>query len=132
MKRKVLLGLVIFAIVGAVGWQIGGAYLANVELHVDVRDVASQNSVNIGLNPPRSEKEIRLELIRAAADHGLLIGMDQIALKKYINESTHRVWYDVTVDYTVPVNLLVYCYNLHFVQSSKQPTPFNVTAREPD
>jgi len=130
MKRTVLIvGLAVFVMAVAIGWQFAGAYIGNVELHEDVRDVASQNSVNIGLNPPRSNQEIRVELIRAAAEHGVQIGLDQIALKKYTDASTHRVWYDVTVDYNVPINLLVYSYQLHFVQSNTSPTPLQPKVR---
>jgi hypothetical protein len=130
MRKLILIViLALFVIAVAIGWQFGSAYLDNIELHDDVRDVAAQNGVNIGLYSPRTDDEVRQELIRTAAEHGLRLQPDQISLQKYVNAGAHRIWYDVTVDYTVRVNLLVCSYTLHFVQSNKSPTPLQPHVR---
>ncbi|HXX45533.1 MAG TPA: hypothetical protein VEJ38_12445 [Candidatus Acidoferrales bacterium] len=127
MKKLVLIaGLAILAIAVVVGWQFAVIYVNNVELHDDLKDASAQNGVNIGLNAPKSEDEMRKEVIATAAEHGLRLQPDQITLKKYTEPSTARVWYDITVDYTASINLLVYSYKLHFVQSNKSPTPLQL------
>lgn len=124
MKKFVLIaGLAILVIAVAIGWQVAAAYIGNVELHDDLKDAAAQNGVNIGLNSPKSDDEMRKEVIATAAEHGVRLQPDQITLKKYTDEYKARVWYDITVDYTVPVNLLVFSYKMHFIQSNQSPTP---------
>jgi len=128
MKKVILIaGLAILVI--SVGWQVAAAYIGNVELHDDLKDAAAQNGVNIGLNSPKTDDEMRKEIIATAAEHDVRLQPDQIALKKYTDPSTYRVWYDITVDYTASINLLVYSYKLHFIQSNKSPTPLQPQVR---
>ncbi|HUJ82053.1 MAG TPA: hypothetical protein VLW83_09220 [Candidatus Acidoferrales bacterium] len=130
MRKIVLLAVLATAVIaGYIGLQFASAYIDNIELHDDVRDVAAQNGVNIGLNSPKTDDEVRMEVVRTAAEHGLHLRPDQINLQKYVNADVHRIWYDVTVDYTVRVNLLVCSYTLHFVQSNKGPTPLQPHVR---
>lgn len=121
MQKKVVLivGLAILAIVAAIGWQLAAIQIDNAELHADLRDVAAQNGVNIGVNAPKTDDEVRDEVIATAADHGLRLQPDQIRLQKYTDATTRRIWYDIAVDYTARINLLVYSYEIHLIQSNK-------------
>jgi len=124
--RKIVLvsALVILAIALPAGWQIASVYLDNIELHDDLKDAAAQNGVNIGLNSPKSDDQMRKEVIDTAAEHRLRLQPDQITLQKHAgprsdDPSAGRISYDITVDYTAHVNLLVYSYSVHFVQSNR-------------
>ena len=130
MRKLILIViLALFVIAVAIGWQLAAIYVDNVELHDDLKDAGAQNGVNIGLNAPKTEDEMRKEVIATAAEHGMRLQPDQITLKKYTEPSTAQVWYDITVDYTARINLLVYSYKIHFVQSNRSPTPLQPHVR---
>ena len=115
-KVLVIVGLAIGAMAVAIGWQFAAAEIDNDELHDDLRDVAAQNGVNSGLNSPKSDDEIRNEVIATAAEHGLRLQPEQITLQKHLNGFT--VHYDIQVDYTTQINLLLSKFALHFTQTS--------------
>jgi len=58
-KTKVILGLAILLLVVLVGWPIASCELSYFELCTDLCDIASQNSVRIGLAPASTDEEIR-------------------------------------------------------------------------
>ena len=122
--RLFLVALLVLVPVVVLAWQIGNAELENIELHDDLRDVAAQSGVNIGLNSPKNDEQMRKEVIDAAAEHGLRLQSDEITLQEHTSPrsndpSAGRIWYDIKVDYTAHINLLVYTYPIHFVQSSR-------------
>ena len=120
MRRPILiLGLAILAIAVWIGWQVASIKLNNIEFHDDLRDIALQRGANIGLVGPKTEDEIRGQVVRAAAEHGIDLQPDHVTLVQYIDLSKREIWYDISVDYTVRLNLLVYSRNLHFMQSNK-------------
>ncbi len=109
MKRVLLIiGLAICIITVTIGCQIAAVYLDVIELHDDLRDVAAQNGVNIGLNAPKTDDQVRKEVITTAAEHGLRLQPDQITLKKHSDDGNYRIWYEVRVDYTARINLFLY------------------------
>ncbi len=50
-KAKLILGLAVLAMAVVAGWPIASCELANLELREDLRDIAAQNAVRIGLAP---------------------------------------------------------------------------------
>jgi hypothetical protein len=117
-KVTLIVGLAILAVAVAIGWQFASCELDNIELHDDLRDVAAQNGVNIGLNAPKTDEQIRNEVVSTAAEHGLHLQPDQVTLQKFASGLTVR--YHLTVDYDAQVNLLLHTFTLHFTQSSEQ------------
>ena len=118
-KPTLILGLAILAIAVWIGWQLASIKLNNIEFRDDLRDIATQRGANIGLVGPKTEEEIRGQVVRAAAEHGFDLPPDQVALQQYTDLSKRQIWYDITVDYTARLNLLVYSRNFHFTQSNK-------------
>jgi hypothetical protein len=123
--RLFLLALLILIPSAVIAWQVGNAQLDNIELHDDLRDIAAQNGVNIGLNSPKNDDQMRKEVIDTAAEHGLRLQPHEITLQQHTSPSVNdpaagRIWYDIKVDYTVPINLSIYSFNLHFVQTSSK------------
>jgi uncharacterized membrane protein (DUF441 family) len=48
-KAKLILGLAVLVLVVVVGWPLASGELSYFELRADLRDIASQNAVRIGL-----------------------------------------------------------------------------------
>lgn len=115
MRNRIAIGLLIFAAVAAVGWQIASAELGNIEFHDDLRDIASQNGVNIGLNAPKSDDQVRDDVVTAAAECGIHMQPDQVKLQRIT--SPYYVRFNLAVSYTRRINLLLYSFNLHFNQT---------------
>jgi hypothetical protein len=117
-KRILALGLLILVLAVALGWQIASAELDSVEFHDDLRGIAAQNGVNIGLNSPKTDDQIRGDVIAAAAEHGIQLQPDQVDLQRIT--SPHHTRFDLAVSYTTRVNLLFCSLNLHFDQTSAE------------
>ena len=117
MERiTLLIALVGLALAIGIAWQVGASELNNIELHDDLRDVAAHNDPRIGSLSSKSDDEIRAEVVRAAAEHGLLLKPQQVTLvRSSKSEAPH---FDISVDYNSHVNLLVYSFNIHFIQTS--------------
>jgi hypothetical protein len=67
---KILFGLALLALALIVGWQIGAAVLANVELHDDMQDLASQLSLHVGLDASISDDQFRAAAVNKATRYG--------------------------------------------------------------
>jgi hypothetical protein len=88
-------------------------------LNEDLREIAPQKGVNIGLNPPRSGDQLRDEVIRTAAEHNVYLQPEQVKLARInYGERGMCLRFDLAVDYTVPVNLLFSWFNLRITQTS--------------
>lgn len=117
MRKVVLIsGLVIGAVVVAIAWQIASIKLNNIEFHDELRDIAEQRGANIGLVAPKTDDEVRGQVVRAAVEHGFDIEPDQVTLERITNGLYAH--FNLKVDYTARVNLLVCSFNLHFTQTS--------------
>ena len=114
-KRTLAIALVILTPIVAIGWQIASADINNAEFHGDLRYIATQTSVNIGLTSPKTDDQVREDIIAAAAEDGIHLEPDQIKLQRI--RSGLYIRFNLAVNYTIPVNLLVDSFNLHFVQT---------------
>jgi hypothetical protein len=99
-----------------VGWQIASAEFNNIEFHDDLRDIAAQPGSNIGLNTPKTDDQVREQVVASAAEHGIYLQPEQVQLRRITNGYSAR--FDLAVDYTARVNLVLYSFNLHFNQTS--------------
>jgi hypothetical protein len=115
-KRILIIGLLVLIPTAVVGWQISSAELDNIEFHDDLRDIAAQMGANIGLDIPKTDDQVRDEVVTTAARHGIHLQPDQIKLRRITNRYSTR--FDLAVDYTARVNLLLYSFNLRFNQTS--------------
>jgi hypothetical protein len=102
--------------VGMVGWQILAAEITNTTFQDELREMSQQLSTRVGLTPPSSDEETREIVIRKAEKHGILLDPKQVTVRT-AGPWGYRVRY-VEVDYAVPVNLVVYSFNLHFAPAS--------------
>jgi hypothetical protein len=119
--RKLAIGLLISLPIVAVGWQIASAELSNIVFHDDLRDIAAQNGANIGLTAPKTDEQVREEVVTSAAEHGIHLQPDQVKLQRVTIAHPYGLTitrFKLAVSYTTRVNLLVSSFDLHFDQTS--------------
>ncbi len=119
-KAKIVVGLIALAGVAMAGWQVASCEIANTELQSDLHDLAAQIGTRIGLDPQKSDDELRASVIRKAENLGIHLEPNQVSVQRTgESEGTSRAPVVVlAVDYTARVNLLVYSFSLHFNPSS--------------
>ena len=81
-KVKIIAGLLLFLLVFSTAWQIASCQLANYELKDDLKDVAALGSFRFGLLSQSSDDDLREEVIRRAAGHGIHLVRDQILVRR--------------------------------------------------
>ena len=79
---KIILGLVVFAVVMSIGWQLAACELTNYELRDDLKDVAAMGGSRIGLLAQSSDNDLRDAVIRRAAQHDVHLAADQILVER--------------------------------------------------
>jgi len=117
MRRiKFLLGTALVLLVLSIGWQIAAWELANMNLQEEIRDLASQAGAHVGFIPPSSEEDARQTVVRKAKEHGINLVPEQVTVVRKGSED-HSTFY-IAVDYSVPVNLMLFTFRLHFTPST--------------
>lgn len=120
MKKWIPMLLLIIP-AAAAGWQIGSAQLSNIEFHDDLRDIAAQNGANVGLNAPKTDDQVREDVVTSAAEYGIHLQPGQVKLQRITITGQYRptiTRFDLAVSYTTRVNLLLGSFDLHFNQTS--------------
>ena len=115
-KVKVIAVLAVLLLAVIAGWQIGSRELANLELQSDLRDLAAEVGTRIGLDARSTDEEFRSVIIHKAEGHDIQLDPAQVTVVRTGAGWDSSVY--LAVDYSVPVNLFVYSFNLHFTPSS--------------
>ena len=115
-KVKLILGLAVLALAITAGWQIASCVLANLELHVDLRDLAAQAGARIGLVSFSTDDELRDAVIRKAKSHGIQLEPEQVTVQRTSTATAPIIV--LVADYKVRVTLLGCSFTLHFNPSS--------------
>ena len=115
-KLKLILGLAVLVFAINAGWQIGSAYIANLALQEDLRDIAGEIAARIGLAPPSTEGDLRGFVIQKAQSHDIELQLSQITVR-FTGAGRATVIY-LAADYTTDVNLIFYKLTLHFTPAS--------------
>ena len=113
---KVTLILAVLALVAFAAWQIGAAEIANLNLQEDIRNLAAQAGTHVGFVAPRSEEQETQAVIQKAGEHGIKLAPQQITVQRTHNGEL-STWY-LKADYTVPINLVIVSFQLHFTPAS--------------
>ena len=118
---KIIAGTAVFLLICSVGWQIGACELANVELRDDMHDMASQLGARIGYGNALSDEDFRNEVIRKARKYDIQLAPQQVTVVRN-GEGIQATMY-LAADYTVPINLPGFSFQLHFTpESGIKPT----------
>lgn len=108
----IVIGIAALVWIFSLGWQIGAAELANVELQDDMKDAASQVGARIGFSSPMSDEGFRDTVIRKAQKYGIELVPDQVMVERTV--SGDRTAMFLAADYRVPVHVLGFSRTLHF------------------
>ena len=109
---KALVGML--AVIGIIycGFQIIPPELTNYSFQDDLRNIAMVG----GANPHQSDQEIIDSIMRKAQEHQITLAPEQITIQRIGTPGAPAVY--VAADYSVPVSLPGYSFNLHFTPSS--------------
>jgi len=119
MRRpKIIFLTAVAVVIGSVAWQFGAWKIANMNLQEEMRDIASQAGSHIGFVAPLTDDELTRTIILKAKDHGIELQPDQITIRR--TSAGERSTLYLAADYTVPVNLLLFSFYLHFTPTSER------------
>jgi hypothetical protein len=117
MQRiKGILILAVLALVAVVAWQIGSAEIANLNFQEDIRNLAAQAGTHVGFVAPRTEEQETQAVIQKAGEYGIQLAPKQVTVQRTHNGEL-STWY-LKADYTVPINLGIASFQLHFRPAS--------------
>jgi hypothetical protein len=109
---KAVVGFLV--IVGAMyaGFQIIPPELANYSFQDDLRNVAMVG----GSNPRTTDQELLDSIIKKAQEHQIALTPEHVTVQRIGTPGALAVY--VAADYSVPVSLPGFSFNLHFTPSS--------------
>ncbi len=110
---KAIIGFL--AIIGVIyaGYQVIPPELTNYSFQDDLRQVAMTG----GASPNKSDEDIRTMVLSKARDHQISLTGNQVTVQRINTPGLSAVY--VAADYSVPVTLPGYSFNLHFTPSSE-------------
>lgn len=114
MKYVFWIAVVVAAVMAA--WAILEPEVTNVVFQDELKDTAAQLGGRTGMTPVNSDEELRNIVIRRAANHDIVLAPEQVTVR-HSGTGEYTYWY-IAADYAVPVNLLVYSFDLHFNPTS--------------
>jgi hypothetical protein len=112
-KFKVILFLIVFVSFIFVGFKTVPAYVAEYQLADKMQEVARYSVVN-----RQNEEQVRDAIFKVIQD------LDIPATKEDIKVTSSNSLVTISVDYRVPVDLLVYQTEMHFSPSSENKSVF--------
>jgi divalent metal cation (Fe/Co/Zn/Cd) transporter len=113
---KYVFGILVAAAVIWAGWQILQPEITNLFFQDELHDAAAQPAWHSGMSAPLSDDELRLAVIRRAEQRDIVLEPKQVTVRRSGNGENATIY--IEVNYSVPVNLIVYSFELHFSPSS--------------
>jgi hypothetical protein len=110
---KALAGFLAIILVVIALFQVAPPIMANFSFEDDLRQVAMM----AGANPNKSDDDVRNDVLRKAKEHDLPISEKQVTVQRILTPGLMAVY--VAADYTVPINLPGYSFEMHFNPSSE-------------
>ena len=114
MKYFFGIALVVAAVMA--GWEILAPEVTNIVFQDELHDMAAQAGAHIGLVVPPSDGVLRNLVIRKAEKHEITLDSAQVTVR-LSGPPENPVLY-IAVDYTAPVNLVVYSFARRFHPTS--------------
>jgi len=109
---KALAGFLAIVVVVMALFQVAPPIMANFSFEDDLRQVAMM----AGANPQKTDDDVRNDVLRKAKEHDLPIDAKQVTVQRISTPGLMAVY--VAADYSVPINLHGYSFELHFNPSS--------------
>jgi hypothetical protein len=109
---KAIVGVVAIIFVFYAGFQVVPPEMNNFSFQDDLRNIALSG----GANPHETDQEILDSVMRKAGEHGITLNQEQVTVQRIGTPGAPAVY--VAADYSVPISLPGYSFNLHFTPSS--------------
>jgi hypothetical protein len=109
---KALAGFLAIVALIVAGFQVTPPILANYSFQDDLKNVA----MTAGANPSRTDEEVRNDVLRKSKEHQLPIKPEQVTIQRIGSPGLMAVY--VVTEYSVPVNLPGYSFDMHFSPTS--------------
>ena|ERR1700727_1943311 len=109
---KLLVGFLAILFVVYACFQVAPPLMANYSFQDDLKTVALMDSANF----QKTDEEVRNDVMRKVKEHDLPIQAKQVTVQRINTPGMSAVF--VAADYTVPVNLPGYSFDLHFTPDS--------------
>ena len=111
-KLKIITVAAMLVLVFDAGWQIGACELANIELRDDLKDMSSQLGARIGLSSAKSDDDFRNDIVNKARKYDIPLAPEQVTVQRSGVGFAATMYF--AADYTVPVHLPGFAFQLHF------------------
>jgi hypothetical protein len=109
---KAAFGIFLFAAVVIGLFQIVPPVMANYSLSDDLKTVSMMD----GGNFQKTDEDVRADVMHKVKEHDLPIDPKQVSIQRITTPGLASVY--ISVDYTVPVNLPGYSFDMHFSPNS--------------
>ncbi|HUO27259.1 MAG TPA: hypothetical protein VMU61_16445 [Candidatus Aquilonibacter sp.] len=109
---KLLIGLLALIGAGIAGFQIAPPLFANYSFQDDLQNIALVDGASLTKTP----EDVRTDVLHKAQEHGLQLDPKQITVQDISTPGVKAVY--VAVDYSVPINLPFYSFEMHFTPNS--------------
>jgi hypothetical protein len=109
---KLLVGFlaILFVVYGL--FQVAPPLMANYSFQDDLKTVSLMDSANF----QKTDEDVRTDVMRRVKEHDLPIQPKQLTIQRINTPGISAVF--IAADYTVPVNLPGYSFDLHFTPDS--------------
>jgi hypothetical protein len=125
-KIKIILGLAAFYVLFSAFWQVGACELADIELKDDMKQMATQLGMRIGVSDIGSDADLRDTILRKAAQYGITLSPDQVTVLRDGYGKNVILYFEA--EYSVPIVLPGFSFAMYFNPSSgKRPKNATVT-----
>ncbi len=108
-RLKFLMSVAILAAVAFAAIKVIPVYVNNYELEDHIRQLSTQLAVR---SQPTTPDEVKNAVVGYAQDHGIPLAAENVR----VTVGSHVV---IDLDYTVPVDLVVYTFKFHFTPSAE-------------
>jgi hypothetical protein len=109
---KAIVGFLAIICVVVACFEVAPPLMANYSFEDDLRNVSLMD----GANFQKTDDDIRNDVMRKVREHDLPITPKQITVQRISTPGLMAVY--VAADYSVPVNLPGYTFDMHFTPSS--------------
>jgi hypothetical protein len=111
-KLKIVTALAVLIVSCNVGWQIAVCEVTSVELHDDMKDMASQIGGRIGLASAKSDEDFRNDILSKAKKYDIPLTPEEVTVQRTGVGFMATMYF--AADYSVPIHLPGFTFQLHF------------------